>query len=117
MTRHLQAHTLFYVHWHLTCLCEALRSPGTGVADSGELLSGCWELNVGYPEEQLVLKPLSHLSSPPYFILKLVGVRWPHYAKGDVKSQAFTTLTCKIQHIYTCGYRLHPQNWPLKPHF
>lgn len=33
---------LFYMHW-----CEGVRSPGTGVTDSGELPRGWWELNPG----------------------------------------------------------------------
>jgi hypothetical protein len=31
---------------------EGIRSSGTGVTDSCELLSGCWELNHGPLEEQ-----------------------------------------------------------------
>lgn len=36
------------------CLCQGVRSPGTGVTDSCELPWGCWELNPGPLEEQLV---------------------------------------------------------------
>ena len=36
-------------------LCECARSLRTGVADGGELPCGCWELNPGSLEEQLVL--------------------------------------------------------------
>jgi hypothetical protein len=36
------------------CLCEGVRSPGTGVIDSCELLYGCWDLNSGPLEEQTV---------------------------------------------------------------
>jgi hypothetical protein len=34
---------------------EGVRSPGTGVMDSYELLCGCWELHAGPLEEQPVL--------------------------------------------------------------
>lgn len=42
-------HTL--VFGLLVCLCEDLcvRSPGPGIADRCELLSGCWELNPKFP--------------------------------------------------------------------
>lgn len=29
-----------------TCLCDGIRSFGTGVADSCKLLCGCWELDL-----------------------------------------------------------------------
>ena len=38
------------------CLCEVVRSSGTGVTDSCELPCGCWELNT-YPLEE---QPLNH---------------------------------------------------------
>ena len=34
------------------CVCEAVRSPETGVTDSCELPYGCWELDLGPLEEQ-----------------------------------------------------------------
>lgn len=34
------------------CVCDGVRSPGTGVPDSGELPHGGWELNLSSPEEQ-----------------------------------------------------------------
>jgi hypothetical protein len=35
---------VFYLHpWQ----CEGVRSPGTGVTDSCELLHGCWVSNLG----------------------------------------------------------------------
>jgi hypothetical protein len=37
------------------CLREGVGSPGTGVTDSCELPSGCWELNLGPLGEQPVL--------------------------------------------------------------
>jgi hypothetical protein len=37
------------------CLCEGVRSPGTGIIDNCELPCGCWELNPGPLEEQPVL--------------------------------------------------------------
>jgi hypothetical protein len=36
------------------CLYEGVISPETGVADGCELPCGCWELNPGPLEEQLV---------------------------------------------------------------
>jgi hypothetical protein len=36
-------------------LCEAVRSPRTRFIDSCELLGGCWDLNLGPLEEQLML--------------------------------------------------------------
>jgi len=40
--------------WLRVCLCKGVRSPGTGVTDRCELPCGCWELNLGPLEEQLV---------------------------------------------------------------
>jgi hypothetical protein len=40
-------------HLHI-CLCESVRSSGTGVTESFELY-GCWELNLGTLKEQPVL--------------------------------------------------------------
>ena len=37
------------------CLCEGVRSPGTGAIDSCESPSGCWELNPSSLEEQSVI--------------------------------------------------------------
>ena len=37
------------------CLCEGVRSPGTGITDSCELPCACWELNPCPLEEQPVL--------------------------------------------------------------
>ena len=37
------------------CLCEGIRSSGTGVTDSCELPCGCWGLNPGPLEEQPVV--------------------------------------------------------------
>jgi hypothetical protein len=34
------------------CLCEGVRSSGTGVTDRCELPCGCWELNLGPLKEQ-----------------------------------------------------------------
>jgi hypothetical protein len=42
------------VFWLHICLCDGARSPGTGVTDRCELLCGCWELNPGPLEGQLV---------------------------------------------------------------
>ena len=36
-------------------LCKSVGYPETGVTDSCELSYGCWELNLGPLEEQLVL--------------------------------------------------------------
>ena len=38
-----------------SCLCEDVRSPGTAVTDSCELLCWCWALNPGPLEEEPVL--------------------------------------------------------------
>ena len=48
------------------CSSQCVRSSGTGVTDNCELLCGCWDLNLGPLEEQLVFltAELSHLSSP-----------------------------------------------------
>jgi hypothetical protein len=53
------------------CLCEGVRSPGTGVRNNCELSCGCWELYPGPLEEQPVfltaepsLQPLNHFSIP-----------------------------------------------------
>lgn len=46
------------------CLCEGIRSPGTGVTDRCEMPCGWWEFNLGSLEEQ----PLSHLFSPQWFL-------------------------------------------------
>jgi hypothetical protein len=37
------------------CLCEGVRSPGTGVIDRFKLPCVCWELNPGPLEEQDML--------------------------------------------------------------
>jgi hypothetical protein len=37
------------------CLCEVVGSPATGITDSCELPSRCWELNPGSLEEQSML--------------------------------------------------------------
>jgi hypothetical protein len=33
-------------------LCKGVRSPRTGISDNCELLSGCWELDLGRPLEE-----------------------------------------------------------------
>ena len=43
---------LFCLH---VCLCEGVKSSGTGVTDSCELPCRCWELNLDPLEEQLML--------------------------------------------------------------
>ena len=44
---------------------EGIRSPRTGVTDSYELLCGCWELNPGPLEEQLVILTIELSLEPP----------------------------------------------------
>ena len=46
------------------CLCEGIRSLGTGVTDSCELLCGCWELNLSPLEEQPVLLTVEPFTEP-----------------------------------------------------
>lgn len=49
-------------------LCEGVRSPGTELTGSCEQPHGCWELNVGLLEEQLVLATTEpSLQQPPLF--------------------------------------------------
>jgi hypothetical protein len=77
------------------CLCEGVRSPGTGVTDNCELSCGCWDLNLGPLEEQPVLLELSHLSS----LLLVVFLRAGHQTScGGVHR----SLACKIM----CAPRL-----------
>ena len=54
--------TLFYVHW-----CEDIRSPGTEVTDSCELPCGCWELNLGPLQGQLVILTTAQSLQPLHF--------------------------------------------------
>jgi hypothetical protein len=53
---------MFYLH---VCLWEGVRFPETGVNDSRKLPCGCWELNPGLLEEQLVLLTISSVPFPP----------------------------------------------------
>jgi hypothetical protein len=44
-------------HVHAWCLWrpeEGVRFLGTGVRDISELLHGCWEMNLGFPDQWLV---------------------------------------------------------------
>jgi hypothetical protein len=74
------------------CLCEAVRSPGTGVTDSCELPCGYWELNPVCPEEQTVilttepsLQPLTlKILKNSFFLLLVYG--------GGYSFQAFLGL-------------------------
>jgi hypothetical protein len=43
--------------------------PEDPITDGCELPCGCWELNSGPLEEQSVLLPLSHLTSPGFKLL------------------------------------------------
>ena len=49
-----------------TCLCEGVRSPGTGVTDRCEVPCGCWELNPGSLQEQPVLLTAEPSLQPLY---------------------------------------------------
>ena len=57
-----------------------VRTPGTGVTDSCELSCGCWELNPGPLEEQLVLltaeRTLQALKNDILRCLSLVQMFW-----------------------------------------
>ena len=62
------------------CVCPTslCRSPGTGIADSCELPCGCWELNPGPSEEQLVLlTPESSLQSQLIQLLLYPKLKYP----------------------------------------
>lgn len=48
------------------CLCEVVRFPGTGIADSCELLRGCWESDPGPLEKQAVLLTTDPSMQPLY---------------------------------------------------
>jgi hypothetical protein len=50
------------------CLCEGVRSPGTGVTDSCKLPCGCWKLNPSALEEQPMLLT-AEPSVKPLFVL------------------------------------------------
>jgi hypothetical protein len=53
------------------CLCEGVRSPGTGVTDIYELPCECWELNLGPLEKQpALLTTEPSLQPPPKSIFK-----------------------------------------------
>lgn len=59
---------MFYL---LVYLCEGVRTPGTGVIDSGELPCGCWLLNLGPLEELSMLlapEPSLQPSENMYFV-------------------------------------------------
>ena len=52
------------MHW-----CLGVQFPGTGVTDSCEMTYGCWELNLGPLEEQLVfltVEPPLQLAIPVF---------------------------------------------------
>ena len=57
------------VYWDQSAWClqkpeRGVGSPGTGVIDGCELSHGCWELNPGLLEEQLLLSTESSLRPP-----------------------------------------------------
>jgi hypothetical protein len=56
---------VFYLNVYL---CEDAKSPTTGIIDSYELPYGCWELNLGPPEEQLVLLTAEPALQPLYLV-------------------------------------------------
>ena len=52
-----------------TCVCEGVRSSGTGVIDSCKLSYGCWELNLGPLEDQPSALNLCAISPAPVVFL------------------------------------------------
>jgi hypothetical protein len=80
------------VPWCFIHLCEGVKSSGTGITNSWELPCGCWELNLGPLEEQLMLL------TPE--VAQLYNLRLAHkrlYAQFPVP----TTQSKKIKKICT----------------
>lgn len=77
--------------WHV-CLCENIRSSGTGVTDSLGLACGYWELNLGPPEE-----PFSSPAKSMILINLIIEVNIISKKKNTHHSPCFII-------VYVCVY-------------